>query len=32
MNIGERLKEIRVAKGLTQVDLSNKSGIAIRTV
>ncbi len=32
MNFGEQLKEIRTAKGLTQNDLSEKSGIALRTV
>jgi transcriptional regulator with XRE-family HTH domain len=32
MKIGERIKEIRVAKGLTQVELSEKCGIALRTV
>jgi transcriptional regulator with XRE-family HTH domain len=32
MNFGEQLKEIRTTKGLTQNDLSEKSGIALRTV
>ena len=32
MNFGEQLKEIRVSKGLTQIELSEKSGIALRTV
>ncbi len=32
MKIGERIKELRVAKGLTQVELSVKSRIALRTV
>lgn len=32
MNIGERIKEIRISKGLTQAELSEKSGIALRTV
>lgn len=32
MKIGERIKEIRISKGLTQADLSEKSGIALRTV
>ena len=32
MKIGERIKEIRVAKGMTQLELAEKSGIALRTV
>jgi transcriptional regulator with XRE-family HTH domain len=32
MNFGEQLKEIRSSKGLTQIELSEKSGIALRTV
>ena len=32
MNFGEQLKEIRTSKGLTQTELSEKSGIALRTV
>jgi transcriptional regulator with XRE-family HTH domain len=32
MNFGEQLKEIRTSKGLTQNELSYKSGIALRTV
>ncbi len=32
MNFGEQLKEIRTTKGLTQIDLSEKSGVALRTV
>jgi transcriptional regulator with XRE-family HTH domain len=32
MNVGEQLKEIRSSKGLTQIELSEKSGIALRTV
>ena len=32
MKIGERIKERRVAKGLTQVELSEKSNISLRTV
>ena len=32
MNFGEQLKEIRTSKGLTQNELSDKSGIALRTV
>ena len=32
MNFGEQLKEIRTSKGLTQIELSEKSGIALRTV
>jgi transcriptional regulator with XRE-family HTH domain len=32
MNFGEQLKEIRNSKGLTQIELSEKSGIALRTV
>lgn len=32
MKIGVQIKEIRLAKGMTQVELSEKSGIALRTV
>jgi transcriptional regulator with XRE-family HTH domain len=32
MNFGEQLKEIRSSNGLTQNELSDKSGIALRTV
>jgi transcriptional regulator with XRE-family HTH domain len=32
MKIGEHIKEIRVLKGLTQVELSERSGIALRTI
>ena len=32
MNFGEQLKEIRSSKCLTQIELSEKSGIALRTV
>ncbi|MFM7019643.1 MAG: 2TM domain-containing protein [Aquirufa sp.] len=32
MNFGEQLKEIRTSKGLTQQELSEKSGVALRTV
>jgi transcriptional regulator with XRE-family HTH domain len=32
MKIGERIKEIRVAKGMTQLELAEKSGVALRTV
>ena len=32
MNFGEQLKEIRSSKGFTQNELSEKSGIALRTV
>ncbi len=32
MNFGEQLKEIRTSKGLTQNELSEKSGVALRTV
>jgi transcriptional regulator with XRE-family HTH domain len=32
MNFGEQLKEIRSSKGLTQIELSEKSSIALRTV
>jgi transcriptional regulator with XRE-family HTH domain len=30
MNFGEQLKEIRSSKGLTQIELSEKSGIALQ--
>jgi transcriptional regulator with XRE-family HTH domain len=32
MNIGEHIKEIRISKGFTQSELSEKSGIAVRTI
>ena len=32
MKLGERIKEIRVSKGMTQLELAEKSGIALRTV
>ncbi len=32
MNFGEQLKEIRTSKGYTQNELSEKSGVALRTV
>lgn len=32
MNFGEQLKEIRTTKGFTQIELSEKSGVALRTV
>ena len=32
MKIGERIKEIRISKGFTQIELSEKSGIAVRTI
>jgi transcriptional regulator with XRE-family HTH domain len=32
VNFGEQLKEIRTTKGLTQIELSEKSGVALRTV
>jgi len=32
MKIGEHIKEIRISKGLTQLELSEKSGIAVRTI
>ncbi len=32
MKIGEHIKEIRISKGFTQVELSDKSGIAVRTI
>ena len=32
MNFGEQLKEVRTTKGLTQIELSEKSGVALRTV
>lgn len=32
MKIGEHIKEIRISKGLTQIELSEKSGIAVRTI
>jgi len=32
MKIGEHIKEIRVSKGMTQMELSEKSGIALRTI
>lgn len=32
MKIGEHIKGIRISKGLTQLELSEKSGIAVRTI
>jgi transcriptional regulator with XRE-family HTH domain len=32
MKIGEHIKEIRISKGLTQLELSEKSGVAVRTI
>lgn len=32
MNIGEHIKDIRTSKGLTQSELSEKSGVAVRTI
>jgi transcriptional regulator with XRE-family HTH domain len=32
MKIGEHIKEIRFSKGFTQIELSEKSGIAVRTI
>lgn len=32
MKIGEHIKEIRISKGLTQSELSEKSGVALRTI
>lgn len=32
MNIGEKIKFFRNEKGMTQVDLANKSGIQVRTI
>ena len=32
MKIGEHIKEIRISKGYTQTELSEKSGIAVRTI
>ena len=32
MNIGEHIKSIRISKGLTQSELSDKSGVALRTI
>ena len=32
MKIGEHIKEIRISKGFTQSELSEKSGIAVRTI
>jgi len=32
MKIGDHIKEIRISKGLTQSELSEKSGIAVRTI
>ncbi len=32
MKIGEHIKEIRISKGFTQTELSEKSGIAVRTI
>ena len=32
MKIGEHIREIRLSKGFTQIELSEKSGIAVRTI
>lgn len=32
MKIGEHIREIRISKGLTQSELSEKSGVALRTI
>lgn len=32
MNFGERLKALRISKGFTQLELSEKSGVTLRTV
>ena len=32
MKIGEHINEIRISKGVTQTELSEKSGIAVRTI
>ena len=32
MKIGKHIKEIRISQGLTQDELSEKSGIAVRTI
>jgi transcriptional regulator with XRE-family HTH domain len=32
MKIGEYIKEVRISKGVTQTELSEKSGIAVRTI
>lgn len=32
MKIGEYIREIRISKGFTQSELSEKSGIAVRTI
>ncbi len=32
MKIGEQIKEIRISKGFTQSELSEKSGISVRTI
>jgi len=32
MELSKRIKELRIKKGLTQTDLSEKSGISLRTI
>ena len=32
MELSKRIKELRINKGLTQTDLSDKSGISLRTI
>lgn len=32
MKIGEYIKEIRISKGFTQLELSEKTGIAVRAI
>lgn len=32
MKIGEHIKEIRISKGFTQSELSEKSGVELRTI
>ena len=32
MGLSKRIKELRIKKGLTQTDLSEKSGISLRTI
>lgn len=32
MKLGTKIKELRKKKGLTQVDLSEKSGLSLRTI
>jgi len=31
MGLSKRIKELRIKKGLTQTDLSEKSGVSLRT-